>query len=101
MFRHRIDIQKRTRVFDGEGWKYEWPTIDTVWASISPVSAQERLEWQKLDVEVTHKVSLRPYPGIDRVDHRLQFKDRIFTIVSILNPKEMGRRLDLICNEGA
>jgi len=101
MFRHRIDIQKRTRVFDGEGWKYEWPTIDTVWASISPVSAQERLEWQKLDVEVTHKISLRPYPGIDRVDHRLKFRGRVFTIVSILNPKELGRRLDLICNEGA
>jgi len=50
-------------------------------------------------VEVTHKISLRPYPGIDRVDHRLQFKDRIFTIVSILNPQEMGRRLDLICTE--
>ncbi len=101
MFRHRIDIQKRTRVFDGEGYIYDWATIDTVWAHISPVSAKERLEWQKLDVTVTHKISLRPYPGIDRVDHRLKFRGRVFTIVSILNPKEMGRRLDLICNEGA
>ena len=98
-YRHRINIQKRTRVFDGEGWVYEWDTIDTVWASISPVSAQERLEWQKLDVEVTHKISLRPYPGIDRIDHRLEFKDRVFNIVSILNPQELGRRLDLICTE--
>ena len=78
---------------------YEWDTIDTVWASISPVSARERLEWQKLDVEVTHKISLRPHPGIDRIDHRLEFKDRVFNIVSILNPQELGRRLDLICTE--
>lgn len=99
MFRHRIDIQKRTRIFDGEGYIYDWATVDTVWASISPVSARERLEWQKLDVEVTHKISLRPYPGIDRIDHRLEFKDRVFTIVSILNPHELGRRLDLICTE--
>ena len=98
-YRYRINIQKRTRVFDGEGWKYDWQTIDTVWGHISPVSAQERLEWQKLDVEVTHKISLRPYPGIDRIDHRLEFKGRIFTIVSMLNPQEMGRRLDLICTE--
>ena len=98
-YRHRINIQKRTRVFDGEGWKYDWQTIDTVWASISPVSAQERLEWQKLDVEVTHKISLRPYPGIDRIDHRLEFGGRVFDIVSILNPKELGRRLDLVCTE--
>jgi len=99
LFRHRVDIQKRTRVFDGEGWVYEWDTIDTVWASISPVSAQERLEWQKLDVLVTHKISLRPYHDINRIDHRLEFKDRVFNIVSILNPQELGRRLDLICTE--
>lgn len=98
-YRHRINIQKRTRVFDGEGWKYDWQTIDTVWASISPVSAQERLEWQKLDVEVTHKISLRPYPGINRVDYRLELGGRVFEIVSILNPKELGRRLDLVCIE--
>ena len=99
--RHRIELQSVTRTADGMGGFTEsWATVSTVWAAIWPNAAKEVLENQQLGLNVTHRIRIR-YHATVTAAWRIKFGTRYFNIVSILNPNEQNRLLDLICEEAA
>lgn len=99
--RHRIAIQKRTQSPDGlGGFSESWITFASTWAKISPTSARERFFSEKLEHNITHKITIRYRSGISP-DMRIQFGTRIFKINGIINPEERNIWLDLLCEEGA
>lgn len=106
-YRNLVSIQFPQKVSNGHGgWKTEYQNIETgIWASINPVSERERMEWQKLDVVVTHEINMPPRPWITEEarqqlkEYRIVFGTRIFKIVSFRNPGERGKRMDFVCTE--
>lgn len=63
---HRVQLQKRvesSRDADG-GINESWTTVETFWASVTPVSGRERLVAEGVSSEVTHLVRLRYKAGI-------------------------------------
>ena len=99
--RHRIYLQSKVVVRDSFGsesitWKTETPA--PIWAGIEPLSAREFFASQQMKSEVTHKVIIRYYKGV-QTDWRVLWGARQFNIVSIINPEERNRELTLLCTE--
>lgn len=97
--RHQVDIQSMTRNADGMGgWSEEWTTLASVRAAIWPKRMMERVEGDKRTSTITHQIRVRYLDGVDETC-RVMFGDRIFEVVSVVNPEERGRHLDLMCEE--
>ncbi len=100
--RHRVAIQRKTRVSDGQGGYTEtWATVTNgaVCASIEPASSKEVFHAHQLNHLVTHKIVCRFLSGVTSAD-RVVFGTRAFNIRSVLNPLERNRMLVLLCEEG-
>lgn len=72
--------------------------IKTVWASVEPTRGREYQEAQRIRPELTYKITTRYHKGITP-DMFIKFKDRLFSIVSIINVKEKNEMLEIICTE--
>ncbi len=98
--RHRINIQARSATVDEFGQESEtWTTLNTVWASVEPLSGRELLAAQQVQGETTHRVRMRFQAGIT-TSHRILFNLRPFNIQSVINKNEAGAFLELLCTEG-
>lgn len=95
----RITIQKPDNAQDSFGQLVEnWKDVATVWASISPLVGREFFAAETVNSEVTHKVKIRYRQGITP-DMRVKFRDRYFSIQSVINFKEQSIELQLMCKE--
>ena len=95
----RVSIQSVTQTTDGQGGYTEtWATDVTVWAYIKPMKAYERMQAQKLETPLSHKVTIRYRSGVT-TKHRLLFGSRVFHIKGIINPDEANQFLELTCIE--
>ena len=84
----RITFQALTRTGDGQGgWTESWADFATVWASLNPVSAAERMYSQRIEMNVTHKIVIRKMDGLNS-EMRIVFGTRIFQIHGIYLDKE-------------
>lgn len=72
--------------------------IKTVWASVEPTRGREYQEAQRIRPELTYKVTIRYHKGITP-DMVIKFKNRYFTIVSVINVREKNEMLEIICTE--
>lgn len=84
--RHRITLQKLTRAPDGQGGSIvSWTDIQSVWAKITPTSAQEKLFAAKLQDEYDHEIIIRNTLDyqINKAADRFIFGTRIFQIKSV------------------
>jgi SPP1 family predicted phage head-tail adaptor len=101
-FRHVITFQKKAMTQNSFGEVIvsddEWMDVKTVRAGIYPISGSEFFAAETYNSEVSHKVNLRYIPGITP-DMRVQFKDRAFRIISIVNFQERNIMLQLLCKE--
>ena len=97
--RHKVTIQYPVQVADGMGGFTEtFRTSARVSAAIWPVSANTVMEQKKLEMDITHRIRIRYRSGI--LPHwQVVFNTRTFSIVSIINPEERNRWLDLLCVE--
>ncbi|KKL96985.1 hypothetical protein LCGC14_1839000 [marine sediment metagenome] len=97
--RHRITIETPTDVLDdfGESTK-TWSSIGTVWASVEPLSGQEKFEALQIYPEASHKVRIRYLSGVSPDDHIL-FGSRTFEIVAVMNQMERNREIILTVKE--
>ena len=70
------------------------------WASIKPLSGIERDRAMGVVGEVSHKIVIRSH-GADECnpEDRIPFDSRTFNVVSVLNPKEIGERLEILAKE--
>lgn len=100
--RHRIAIQESTDTPDGAGgFTSSWADIsgmESVPAAIWPLSSKESLDSMKLELSVTHKIRIRYRSGIT-AKNRIKFGSRYFNIISLINPDERNRILDILAIE--
>lgn len=98
----RVTLQYQTRVSDGMGgFTIVWNDAATVFASIWPISASERIQSEKVAGEITHRIRIRHRRNI-RTSWRIKFGERYFNISGPpINPNERNEYLELLCKEAA
>lgn len=99
--RHRITIQDKqiTRSNNGEE-NIAWVDHFSAWASIEPLRGREYLESKQIEADVDVRIRLRHQPDKKPMPRmRVEFDSRYFEIVSIVNVKEKGAELNLMCKE--
>lgn len=69
-----------------------------VWASITPIVGKEFFAAEKENSEITHKIRIRYASGI-KPSMRVNFNNRIFQIMSVINYQERNSELQLMCKE--
>ncbi len=97
--RHRIILQTKTVTRDSFGAEIEvWGQEIELWASIEPLTSREYFASLQMQSQVTHKITIRYYPGL-RTDWRIKLGSRLFDIKSIINLREENKELTLLCTE--
>ena len=98
----RIDIIATTKVGDGMGGFSETDTTvaSSIPAAIWPTSAKDITVMNTTTMVISHRVRVR-YRSVLRSSWRLKFGNRYFAIVSIIDPNEEHKFLDLMCKESA
>ena len=101
----RVELLKREARDNGAGGKrsdsLKWVLVDQnskVWASIEPLSSDEKFRMNRLESEITHRITIRYRKDITR-SNRLRYKGREFQIESAVNWQERDRFLVLIVKE--
>ncbi|MCX7903277.1 MAG: phage head closure protein [Caloramator sp.] len=98
-YRHIIIFQELTNKRNDYGEiEKEWKDVYKTKAAIYPLSSKELFQAGVISNETTHKIYLRYSPRIKN-DMRIKFKDRYFSIISIINFEEKNRELQLLCRE--
>jgi SPP1 family predicted phage head-tail adaptor len=98
--RQRITFQSLARTTDGQGgWTETWTDFKTVWAQVTPSSGKERYFAQRIEENITHKITIRWMEGLT-AEMRINFEGRIFQIHSIRRENEERWFLILDAEEG-
>jgi len=95
-----VDVQAPTRAPDGMGGftvthttKYSGSYV-YIW----PIGAKEQIQADQSTMVATHRIGFRQY-NLLRAGWRIKYGNRYFDIVSIINPNEANKMLELLCNE--
>ena len=75
-----------------------WTDLDTVSASIEPLSGRELANAQQAVEETTHRIRIR-YLASVTAQCRVTFGDRVFDVMSVIDADERKRELLLMCKE--
>jgi SPP1 family predicted phage head-tail adaptor len=70
----------------------------TIWASVEPTVGKEYLEAQRIRNELTYKIYTRYFSDIT-ADMIINYKNRKFKIISVINYREENKSLQFICTE--
>lgn len=101
--KQRISIEQLTRTSDGQGGFTEtWSLFAEVWSGIEPSSASERFFAQRIESNVSHKITIRWLDGV-KSEMRILFEGRIFQIHGVrrINEERWFMILDCIENVGS
>ncbi len=97
--RHKVTIQNYTTSPNAVSEPVKtWADYATVWASIEPIRGKEFWDSQQVNAEITGKIKLRYLSGITS-KMRVKYETRIFEILSVINPGEKNRELQLMVKE--
>jgi SPP1 family predicted phage head-tail adaptor len=99
--RHRLILQQRdndTRNAYGESVP-GWTTTATVWGAIEPLSGKEYLAQQQIQSEVSVRIVMRYYAGVDPT-WRIKNDGLYYDIISVIDHDLRGRMMTLMCREG-
>lgn len=96
---NRARLQELSPDLDERGQRSIWVDRFKFWCSIDPLTGRELLAAQQEKSEISHEVEMRFRPGITAA-MRIVFKNRIFDIHAVTNPRERNERLKLLCGEG-
>lgn len=101
--RHSVALQSSTRTLLPNGYRDDWTTYATVWASVQPVTASqvERQVSNTLQVPISHLVEV-DYRSDVRTTHRVLLNGtRALFIQGWQNVDERNKTLVLACEERA
>lgn len=101
--RHRITLEQLTQSADPQSNEpiETWTQRETVWASIEPISANERYASMQIQGEVTHTVVIRAISGLTG-QWRVRHEGRVFHLVEPpIDVDERGKKMILLCKERA
>lgn len=76
-----------------------WRRYATVWAAVEPVSGAERLEGERMQASLTHRVVMRALRVQVRPRDRVRFGDRVLEVEYVADHAERGVRLELMASE--
>ena len=97
--RHQIKLQNVAASQNAYGEPIAgYGTYATVWAAVEPLQGRELEIARAIAAETTHKVTIRHRDDVAQTD-RVGFGNRMFEIISIIDPQERNRMLILICKE--
>jgi len=105
--RQRINVQKVTETRGAHGSVTRtWNTVASRWASVEPLRGREYMEAAQATSNVTHRVRMRFYSGLNTKSYRFQFtnppdSERTLNIDSVLNLDERNREHECMCIEDA
>lgn len=97
--KHRITIQGPSSSINAQGGKIKgWSDIETVWASVEPLTGREFFENHQMESEISTRIIIR-YRGGLNTHMRVKFGNKYYKIVSIINPQEKNEGLELMALE--
>jgi len=97
----RIEIQAITKVPDGlGGFINSYLTLYTIDAAIWDATSNERNTASATTLVISHRIRIRYKSGF-KSTYRIKFGLRYFNIVSVVNPAEANRWLDIWAKEAA
>jgi len=97
--RHKIFIQGKTPIPDGEGGFIEdWGDLRQAWAKVEAIQARQRYQFQSVNVEATHRITVRGEVVISE-DNRIRFKNRAFEVKTVEDIDERGIKKVITCRE--
>lgn len=100
--RHRVALQRYTATQNSHGEEAKtYTALDTVWASVEPLTGKELLSAQQTESSIDLRVRVRYSSTIStlRPKDRVVFGSRTFEILSVINPGERNAQLELMCKE--
>jgi len=94
-----VTIQLVTETSDSKGGIIEtWTQFAKTRAGIEPLVGREFFDSKQVNADISTKIRIRYVAGIN-TKMRLLFGARIFEILSIVDIKEGGREMILMCRE--
>jgi SPP1 family predicted phage head-tail adaptor len=98
--RKRIDIEQQALTADGGGGDTEsWSALASgIYADVEPLSGRELFQAQQVNDELSHRVTIRYYPGVTS-KMRVKYGARVLLIESIIDLEEKHRQVQLMCRE--
>lgn len=95
----RISVQDEVKISDGAGgYELDHVKVLDAWANIDTLSGRDFWQAQQMEVEVSHKVTMRYRQGVKR-SQVVFYNNRKFDIQYIFNPNEGNAYLELYCLE--
>jgi len=96
--RNKITLQRYTATRSAEGGNIRaFTTLGEVWARINPLLGQERVIGDKNESVLTHRVTIRHFPGLMTED-RFIFKGLVYNITAVKDPNFRGDFMILDCS---
>lgn len=101
--RHSVQLQSPAGSRNAVGERTTtWSTVQTVWAGIEPLRANEVIAAAQSQMNITHRIVMRYDSSIAGITHgwRILFGSRVFDIQGVRNIDEKNRVYELLCSEG-
>jgi SPP1 family predicted phage head-tail adaptor len=95
-------FQRRNETRDAAGQKsFGWEDIfaNPVSVELTPISGRELLAAQQVKGEITHRIRCRYRSGLSAAD-RFVYRNRIYDLQAVINPREVGVMLEIMAKEG-
>ncbi len=97
--RYRVPLQQPVDTDDGAGGTTQtWSDVVTLWARIEPLDAGERVDAERIEAAIDHRVTIRWRAGVTHA-MRFSFGTRVFAIRGLTDREERHRFLDCLCEE--
>ena len=95
----RLVLEAPVETDDGAGGvARNFGEIATLWAAVTPVSAQEEIEAARLGARVTHRIGMR-FSGDITTRHRFRDGSAVYRIVSLRDRDGRKRFLDIAAEQ--
>ena len=97
--KHRVILQRKEITEDELKQQTEtWVDFAYVWAEVQPLSGREYFAAKQENAEVTTRITIRHLKDV-KPDMRVLFNEKVYEILSVINPYERNVSLVLMCRE--
>ena len=93
--RHRVTFLQRRVVVKSGISKETWEPAFSCWAMVEPLNSREYWQAAALNREDEQRVTIRYRKDVDNA-MRIQFREAVFTIISIVNPNAHNVKLEML-----
>lgn len=76
-----------------------WEELGTVWAAVEPLRGSEFWAQQQIQSEIMVRIRIRYRDDVE-AGMRVYYNSKYYPIMSIIDPQEWHKELQLMCSEG-